>query len=415
MILYSENSLKRNFQMVLDQQGQHGVTQSGMYDFMVVGAGIAGLSLAYRIGGRGRTLVIDAESQPGYHSSGRSAAMFMESYGTPTIQALTRAGREFLTTPPTGFAKNQLLVDRGVLYLVREDQVELKHQTLAQLRLAGANVEDVSAETVLCLVPYVRAEGLVGAIYEPEAKDVDVHELLQGFLKGARQYPTTEFSFNTTIVQVRRDADVWDITLSSGRQIQAKAVINAAGAWAQQVANQFGAVDVGLQPKRRSAFTFKPVCEHTGEILAADVTKKWPAVVGIDESFYFKPDAGLLLGSSANVDPVDPHDVVAEELDVATGIHRIAAAVSLQIRRPEHTWAGLRSFAKDDEFVIGWDPQREGFFWLAGQGGYGIQTSPGASLLASNLLLGEPLDASLVNEGVNAEIVSPARFSAQQS
>lgn len=399
--------------MAIDQHEQNGVTRSGIYDFLIVGAGIAGLSLAYRINGRGRTLVIEAESQPGYHSSGRSAAMFMESYGTTTIQALTRAGRRFLTTPPAGFVENPLLVDRGVLYLVRDDQIELKDQTVAQLRLSGANIEEVSVETVLSHVPYVRPEGLVGAVYEPEAKDVDVHELLQGYLKGARQHSTTEFSFETTITEASRNNGVWDITLSNGLQVQAKTVINAAGAWAQQLANKFGGVDVGLQPKRRSAFTFKPVCETTGETLSADVISRWPAVVGIDESFYFKPDAGLLLGSPANVDPVGPHDVVAEELDVATGIHRISEAASLQIRRPEHTWAGLRSFAKDDEFVIGWDPQCEGFFWVAGQGGYGIQTSPGASMLASNLLLGEPLDASLLDEGVNPDLVSPARFGAK--
>src|SRR5690625_3470373 len=153
--------------MIIEQNGR---AQSDIYDFVIVGAGIAGLSLAYRISGRGRTLLIEAESQPGYHSSGRSAAMFMESYGTPTIQALTRAGREFLATPPVGFVENPLLVDRGVLYLVREDQIALKDETLAALRLSGANIEEVSRQTVLSHVPIVRTEGLVGALFEPEAK-----------------------------------------------------------------------------------------------------------------------------------------------------------------------------------------------------------------------------------------------------
>src|SRR5690554_1219632 len=208
--------------MAIDQHEENRMTHSGIYDFLIVGAGIAGLSLAYRIAGRGRALVIEAESQPGYHTSGRSAAMFMESYGTPTIQALTRAGRRFLATLPAGFVENALLVDRGVLYLVRDDQVELKDQTVAQLRRSGANVEEVSAETVLSHVPYIRPEGLMGAVYEPEAKDVDVHELLQGYLKGARQHSTTEFSFDTTIGQASRNDGVWDITLSNGQQVQAK-------------------------------------------------------------------------------------------------------------------------------------------------------------------------------------------------
>src|SRR5690606_23424869 len=160
-------------------------------------------------------------------------------------------------------------------------------------------------------------------------------------------------------------------------------------------------------------FTFKPLCEGSGEPLPADGIANWPAVVGIDESFYFKPDAGLLLGSPANADPVEPHDVVAEELDVAIGIDRIMSATTLTIRRPAHTWAGLRSFVDDGDFVIGWDPTIDGFFWVAGQGGYGIQTSPGASLLASNLLLRQPLDPQLEEQNVDPRSVSPSRFQHQ--
>src|SRR5690606_21070041 len=185
-----------------------------------------------------------------------------------------------------------------------------------------------------------------------------------------------------------------------------------AGAWAQQVAQQFGASHVGLQPKRRTAFTFKAIDAQTNEPISPEVFEKWPAVVGIDESFYFKPDAGQLLGSPANADPVDPHDVVAEELDIAMGIDRIMTATTMQIRRPSHTWAGLRSFVSDGDFVIGWDGRAQGFFWLVGQGGYGIQSAPGASLLASNLLLGEPLDASLEAEGVDVSAITPTRFAA---
>lgn len=381
------------------------------YDYLIIGAGMAGVSLAYRISNRARTLIVEAESQPGYHSSGRSAAMYMETYGTPTIRALTCASRNFFQFPPEGFAPHPLLTDRGVLYLVREDQLALKEETLSQLHATGANVREVSADAVLARVPCVNPEGLVCAIEEPEAKDVDVHALLQGFLKGARQHGA-EFSFGTTVKQALRQDDFWLVTLSDGRQIRTRGVVNAAGAWAQRVADQFGAIDVGLQPKRRSAFTFKPICSGSSEPLSAETIEKWPAVVGIDESFYFKPDAGQLLGSPANADPVAPHDVVAEELDIALGIDRITGATTLEIRRPTHTWAGLRSFVDDGDFVIGWDPRADGFFWLAAQGGYGIQTSPGASLLASNLLLAEPIDVSLAAEGVEPATVSPARFHA---
>ena len=181
-------------------------------------------------------------------------------------------------------------------------------------------------------------------------------------------------------------------------------MVNAAGAWADAVARLCGARPLGIEPRRRSAFTF---AAPEGEDIHG-----WPAVIGVDESFYFKPDAGQLLGSPANADPVPPHDVVAEELDVAMGIDRIETLTRLCIRRPRHVWAGLRSFAPDDDFVIGWDARREGFFWLAGQGGYGIQTAAGASAAAAALLMREPLPAELRAQGVDARRLSPERFAA---
>lgn len=384
-----------------------------IYDFIIIGAGMAGVSLAYRIGGRAHTLVIEAETQPGYHASGRSAAMFMETYGTQTIRALTRASRAFFTAPPVGFADHPLLTDRGVLYLVRDDQICMKQETLEQLVGSGAMVREVTAEEVVARVPCVRREGLACAIEEPDAKDLDVHTLLQGFLKHSR-LSGVEYVFGARVEEVARiEPSGWRVSLPDGRVVLGRVVINAAGAWAQHVANKFGAKDIGLQPKRRSAFTFKPVFSDMTEPLTAEALARWPAVVSIDESFYFKPDAGQLLGSPANADPVDAHDVVPEEIDIAIGIDRIRTATTLDIVRPTHTWAGLRSFVRDGDFVIGWDPHLPDFFWLAGQGGYGIQTAPGASLLASNLLLGEPVDASLCLEGVDPAAVSPDRLKAQ--
>ncbi|MBB5214581.1 NAD(P)/FAD-dependent oxidoreductase [Parapusillimonas granuli] len=379
-----------------------------VYDYLIIGAGMAGASLAYRLKDRGAIKVVEAESQAGYHSSGRSAAMFMETYGTATIRALTRASRSFFESPPQGFSDHGLLTDRGVLYIARVGQETLLAETLAQLRATGAEVRTVSAEEVVARVPCVRGEGLIGAIEEVDAKDVDVHALLQGFLKGAKQ-SGVEFSYGAAVRGAARDGDGWKVELASGETIAARAVVNAAGAWGQQVADLFGASRIGLQPKRRSAFTFKAGSDGAQ---AWQGIERWPAVVGIDESFYFKPDAGQLLGSPANADPVEPHDVVAEELDIAVGIDRITAATTLQIRRPSHTWAGLRSFVPDGDFVIGWDGKAAGFFWLVGQGGYGIQTSPGASLLAANLVLGQELDPSLKAEKLDASLVSPARFAA---
>ncbi|MBO1113595.1 NAD(P)/FAD-dependent oxidoreductase [Bordetella petrii] len=379
------------------------MTDTPVHDFLIIGAGIAGASLAYRLRGRGSVLVADMESQAGYHATGRSAAMFMETYGTPTIQALTRASRHFYEHPPEGFCAHPLLAERGVLYIARDGQQHLLAQTHDALTAAGARIRKLSAADVVARVACIRADGLLGAIAEPEAMDVDANAVLQGFLKGARA-GGAQFLFNAGVTGAERRAGVWHVQLANGQTARARTVVNAAGAWADRIAGLFGAAPVGLTPKRRSAFTFKaPDTADPAEVA------HWPAVVGIDESFYFKPDAGQLLGSPANADPVEPHDVVAEELDVALGIDRIETATHLSIRRPTHTWAGLRSFVADGEFVIGHDPRTEGFFWLAGQGGYGIQTSPGASLLAANLLLQDPLDASLQEWRVDPRVVSPAR------
>jgi len=192
------------------------------------------------------------------------------------------------------------------------------------------------------------------------------------------------------------------VALADGRVFEAGAVVNAAGAWADGVATLAGVPPIGLEPRRRTAFTFA--------VPEGMDASRWPAVIGIDESFYFKPDAGQLLGSPANADPTHPHDVVPEEIDVATGIYHIEQMTRFEIRRPSHTWAGLRSFVPDGDMVIGWDNHVPGFFWLAGQGGYGIQSAAGAALLARQLLRGESLADELVREGVDVDGLSPARL-----
>ena len=228
-------------------------------------------------------------------------------------------------------------------------------------------------------------------------------DFLQGFLRGVRQ-AGGQIVTQAEVKQMRREKDgLWHVQ-AADRTFIAPVVVNAAGAWADEIARLAGAEPLGLEPRRRSAFTF-PVSEGMD-------TAAWPMAIGIAENWYIKPDAGQLLGSPANADPVAPHDVVPEELDIATGIYHIEEATTLQIRRPSHTWAGLRSFVADGELVIGWDASPTpvpGFFWVAAQGGYGIQSAAGYSLLARNLLLGETLDAALAAQRVNVGAVSPAR------
>jgi D-arginine dehydrogenase len=373
-----------------------------IFDFAVIGGGIAGTSVGYRLAVQGAAVaVLERESQPGYHSTGRSAAMFMETYGTPQIRALTRASRAFYEHPPSGFAESALLAARGVLYLAEPGQEALLRTTYDELCETSSQVHLLEPCDALARVPCLRSDRLVGAILEEDARDIDVNALHQGFIRGLRQHGGV-LRTNAEVVAARHDGALWTLALAGGSSLCARAVINAAGAWADRIAGLCGARPVGLEPRRRTAFTF--------EAPAGQDVSHWPAVVGIDEGYYFKPDAGQLLGSPANADPVEPHDVVAEELDVATGIYRIEEATTLTIRRPKHTWAGLRSFVADGDFVIGWDEAAPSFFWLAAQGGYGIQTAAAVSELAAALALRLDLPTALSTHGVDAAAMSPRRL-----
>ncbi|TDF84802.1 FAD-binding oxidoreductase [Pseudomonas sp. H9] len=371
------------------------------FDSVIIGAGIAGASLGYRLADQQKVLLLERESQAGYHSTGRSAAMFMEAYGTAQIQALTRASRAFYESPPEGFCEHRLLEPRGCLYVANLEQQELLASSYAQNLANGTEVHLLDSEAAVAMVPSLRGEAIVGAYHEPGAMDLDVHALHQGFLRGFRQ-AGGELRCNAELVEGCFADGLWHLHLADGSVVQARQLINAAGAWADQVASLCGVPPVGLQPCRRSAFTFDGPHDQA--------FAQWPAVIGVDESFYFKPDAGQLLGSPANADPVAPQDVMPEELDVAIGIYNIEALTTLTIRRPSHTWAGLRSFVADGDLVIGRDPQNPAFFWLAAQGGYGIQSAAGVSQLACTLLLDQPLPASLHREGVEPQRLSPARF-----
>ena len=372
-----------------------------LFDIAVIGAGIAGASVAYHLAGSRSVVLLERETQPGYHSTGRSAAMFIESYGPPAVRALTRASRAFYLSPPAGFAEHPLLSPRGALYLARGDQLELLAQEFAQLATTCPGLTRLDHNATMALVPCLRPEMVGAAMLDTDAMDIDVHSLHQGFLRGL-QRGGGELRNKAEVVGARRIDAAWEITLADGAVVRASTVVNAAGAWADQVGALFGARTIGLVPHRRSAFTFAAP--------AGFATANWPVVSGLDENYYFKPEAGAMLGSPANADPTHAHDVVPEELDVATGIHHIEANTTMAIRRPIRTWAGLRSFVPDGEMVIGWDGRCEGFFWLAGQGGYGIQSAPGASELAASLVLEQALPHELVRHGVAVDALSPRRL-----
>jgi D-arginine dehydrogenase len=346
------------------------------YDVIIVGAGIAGASAAYFIGKRPprrSVLILERESMPGMHSTGRSAALFMESYGPAQVRALTRASRPFLESPPAGFCETPLLRPRGALFVGRADQSDAVEQLHLRLRADGCRALRLDSAGAWELVEVLRSEAAEHALLDPGAADIDVDALHQGYLRGARGVGA-QLLCNAPLQAVNFDGTAWEVEAGSQRY-RAHIIINAAGAWVDEVARMAGVAPIGIEPCRRSAMVFDP---PDGVDSSA-----WPCVIGIAEDFYFKPEAGLLLGSPANADPVAPHDVLPEEIDIAMAIDRIEAATTLRIRRPRRTWAGLRSFVASGEIVVRQDDANRRFIWAAALGGYGIQTSPAVGALCA--------------------------------
>ncbi len=369
-------------------------------DFLVVGAGIAAASVGTWLARRGSVALLERESQPGYHSTGRSAALFMESYGPPQVRALTMASRAFLEQPPDSFAEVPILSPRGVLMVGTAEQQALLDAQWDVMRSVTPLARRLDASEARAMVPALRPDVVVGGLYEPDALDIDVHALHQGYLRTLRKHGGRVVCGAEVQAMARRDG-LWHVD-AGDRVWQAPILVNAAGAWCDAIARLAGAQPIGLVPKRRSAFVFTPP-------LGAAIGR-WPAFVGVDESWYVKPDAGLLLGSPANADPVAPQDVQPEELDIALGIERIEAMTTLKIVRPVRTWAGLRSFVADGGLVGGFDPEVTGFFWVAAQGGYGIQTSAAMGEACAALACDEALPASIARFGLTPEMLSPTRL-----
>ena len=369
-------------------------------DFLVVGSGIAAASVGYWLAPHARVVLLERESQPGYHATGRSAAMFIASYGPPQVRALSRASRAFFENPPSGFSDHPILTSRGTLTLAQPGQ---EAQLDALWNVVGAmatGARRLNQEQACAMVPVLRKDSVVGAVFEPDASDMEVHSLHQGYLRGVREQGGSVVC-DSEVDSIRRQGPLWRVG-AGAKRYTAAVVINAAGAWCDVVGAMAGAHALGLIPKRRSAFVFAPPP-------AADCAG-WPLCLGVDESWYFKPDGGQLLGSPANADPVAAQDVQPEEIDIAQGIHRIEEVTTLQIRRPTRTWAGLRSFVDDGELVGGFDPGVPGFFWLAGQGGYGIQTSAAMGEVCAALARGLPVPPHIAAWGVSAHGLSPARL-----
>ncbi|HEV2567968.1 FAD-binding oxidoreductase [Sphingomonas sp.] len=364
-------------------------------DVAVIGGGMVGTAVAAEIAGHSSVVLLEAEASLGAHTTGRSAAVFVSNYGAGPVRVLTEASRAFLESPPVGFSEAPLLRQRGCLFIARDDR---KGALLAQSGEPG--VRAIAPSEALELVPVLRRKAVAFALYEETARDIDVDAVQQGYLRLLRERGGSVI-LGCRVEALERSEAVWRIA-AGGRRIIAGKVVNAAGAWADELAGMAGARPIGLSALRRTAALVPAPA-------GIDVSG-WPFVVDVDETIYFKPDAGHVLLSPADETPSEPCDAHPEEIDVATAVYRYEEITTETVRRVIHKWAGLRVFAPDRLPVIGPDPELMDFHWCACLGGFGIQTAPAVAALAASLIHREACPEPLRGLGFDAASVSPSRL-----
>jgi D-arginine dehydrogenase len=367
----------------------------GTADVVIIGAGIAGASLAARLAGTGTVLLLDMEDHPGFHTTSRSAAMWEPSFGPPIFRALTHASGPFLHEPPDGFSATPLVTPRGVMMCGEHDDGSDPAEFIAR------GYVEIPRSEAAALVPQLRVDELAWILLDDLTKDVDVDALHQGFLRAARAGGCT-VECRAGVERATRNG-TWTIDTAAG-PVSTPLVVIAAGAWGDQVARLFGAAPVGLEPRRRSACIIAAPA-------SADINR-WPQIFPAREDFYCKPTGGQLMLSPCDATPVDPHDAYADDFKLAEGIAAYERLIDHGVNRIERSWGGLRTFAPDGNPVVGYDPEVQGLFWLTGQGGYGIQSSPALSEVAAALLHRKGIPPAIAKHGITAEAISPARFRA---
>ena len=354
------------------------------FDVLIVGGGISGISLAARLAEKRRVVLVEAEEQPGHHATGRSAALLVEAYGPPEIRALAGMSKSFFTDTPAAFSEAPLAGPRGVLIYGGEgEEARLREQF--DLAANTAVVRWLDAQEVLERCPLLRTGVAAAGFLETNALDLDTNGLLQGFLRMARQ-AGAQILTGARVEGIEHRADGWHVR-AGARDLSAPVLVNAAGAWADTIAGMAGVPARGLMPLRRTAATVGVPPEMQQQLA------RHPFVAPVNDSYYFKPDARAIMVSLSEETPSEPCDAYPEDIDVATALDRFHTATVVPESRPVATWAGLRTFAPDRRPVVGFDATEPDFFWYAGQGGYGIKTSPALSALGAKLILDEPLDS----------------------
>jgi len=346
------------------------------FDAIVIGAGMAGATAAAHLAADRNVALLEAEDSAGYHTTGRSAAIWIQNYGPPDVRKLSAASRAFFESPPEGFAPGPIFAQRPVVTLAPADQ----RDALQAMLDAGEGLEPIAVEEVAAMVPPLRRDYALAAAIERDAFDMDVAGLHQGFLRMlARAGGVIALRHKAGRIEHRNGA--WHATTAAGATFSAPVLVDAAGAWGDEVARIAGVAPIGLQPKRRTALIVDPGPHDCAS---------WPLLGDAGHSWYVRPEARRkLMVSPADETDMDPHDVQPDEIDVAIAVDRMQAALDIPVHRVEHRWAGLRSFTPDRSLAIGADAAAPGFFWFIGQGGYGIQTAPAAGALLVALVRGD--------------------------
>jgi D-arginine dehydrogenase len=363
------------------------------FDVVVIGAGIAGATTAAALAADYKVALIEAEEQAGYHTTGRSAAIWVLNYGPPEVRVLTGLSRDFFLNPPADISAVSLGTHRPNIYLAPAGQTDALDALIAQ----DLGIVDISLAEVKRLVPALRDDFAVRAGLEDNAFDMDVAALHQGFLRRMRQAGGA-LLLRSRAGKIERKDGVWHVEVSGGAIVKAGIIVNAAGAWGDEVAQIAGVAALGLVPCRRTAAIIDP---------GPYQVTNWPMVQSAAHEWYIRPEArSKLMVTPCDETPMHPHDVQPDELDVAIGIDRMQQALDIPVQRVEHAWAGLRTFSPDRSLAFGWERSVPGFFWCVGQGGYGIQTAPAAGLLVADMIAGRDAGAA----GVVVEAVNPMRF-----
>ncbi|MGX5840949.1 NAD(P)/FAD-dependent oxidoreductase [Mesorhizobium sp. ArgA1] len=369
-------------------------------DVIVIGGGMAGAGAAFEISRSAKVVLLERESHCGYHTTGRSAASFTENYGNGVIRRIVLASRSFMVEPPAGFADYPLLSKRGMITVARADQLDLLAQDLQAAQALVPSIVAMTPDEAIQRVPVLRADYVAGAYIEPHSMDIDVNGLHQGFLRGARARGARIVT-NAGVNAIGRQSGRWRVETPAGTFL-APRLVNAAGAWGDEIATMAGVHPVGLQPKRRTAFNIPAP--------AGVNISDWPLVHDVGAEFYFKPDAGQLFVSPADATLSVPMDAYAEDIDVAIGAERLERATTIEVQRVSRSWAGLRTFVADGSPVVGPDDEVPDFIWLVGQGGYGIKTSPALSRVCASLIAGGGLPDDVAKQGVSLADLTPHRL-----